>query len=195
MFTRKLVLMFGLALAGTGTVLADAHSITYSRKVAGVGDRITFRGWDYVIVRIPFRLFTGERYYIQLPVLTEGFGPYIDFDTTHDDVFTPNGTIDTLPARIRVRDSRNYQFYGTTGVPDHSFSVRRFVHADLTIKVGTNTLVHVGVAFNRYETDVVVDAPPFNVVPYAEWGKYTDPVQDIAALNDWIDYIRIVAIP
>ena len=44
MFARKLVLILGLAVAGTGTAFAQAHTVTFGAKAAGLGQSITLAG-------------------------------------------------------------------------------------------------------------------------------------------------------
>jgi hypothetical protein len=41
------------------------------------------------------------------------------------------------------------------------------------------------------QTNVDVGAA-YNIVPFAEWGKYRDPLDLVKAMNDVIDYIRII---
>ena len=67
MLARKLVLTLSLFTAGIGTALADAHVISFGAKAAAVGATVTLAGQDFVIVKIPFKTFTGEKYSIQVP--------------------------------------------------------------------------------------------------------------------------------
>ena len=49
---------------------------------------------------------------------------------------------------------------------------------------------------DAFETHADInDGGGVNAVPFAEFAKYTDPVQQVKAVNDYIDYIRIIAIP
>jgi hypothetical protein len=200
MFARKLVLMLGLAVAGTGTALADAHTVTFGAKAAGLGATITLAGQDFVMVRIPFRTFSGEKYYIFAPApVEEIFGGGITIITSHDTkAFSPNININNVPARVSVQDTRSYSLTGDIGT-DAQFTVQAGATISITLKIGS-TLVSLGTTvgkppgFASFETQEEVGAAT-NIVPFAAFATYTDPLQQVKAVNDYIDYIRIVAIP
>ncbi len=67
MFARKFALAVSLSAAGISTAFADAHTVTYGAKAAALGSTITLAGQSFVMVRIPFRTFTGEKYYSFAP--------------------------------------------------------------------------------------------------------------------------------
>jgi hypothetical protein len=200
MFARKLALAVGLSAAGIGTAFADAHTVTFAAKAAGLGATITLAGQNFVMVRVPFRTFTGEKYYIFAPAPVEApFGGALSIITSHDTrAFTPNININNVPARVAVSDTRSYTVSGDIGT-DAQFIVQADASVSITLKLGT-TLVSLGASvgkppgFASFETQADVGAAT-NLVPFAAFATYTDPVQQIKAVNDYIDYIRIVAIP
>ena len=71
----------------------------------------------------------------------------------------------------------------------------------ITIRVGTSTLVIVDFNLPRYdpvsgqfpESSQDVGAA-VNMVPYAQWGRYVDPVNQVKGINTLLDYIRIIAL-
>ena len=126
MLARKLVLALSLFTAGIGTALADAHTVSYGAKAAALGATITLAGQDFVMVRIPFRTFTGEKYYIFAPApLEDPFGGgTISIITSHDTrAFSPNININNVPARVSVQDTRSYSLSGDIGT-DAQFVVQ-----------------------------------------------------------------------
>ncbi len=97
-----------------------------------------------------------------------------------------------------MQDSRSYTVTGDIGT-DAQFIVQADATIAITLKIGT-TLVSLATSvgkppgFTGFETQADVNAAT-NLVPFAAFATYTDPVQQVAAVNDYIDYIRIVAIP
>jgi hypothetical protein len=200
MLVRKLALMLGLALAGTGTALAQAHVPTFGAKAAALGATITLAGQDFVMVRIPFRTFSGDKYYIFAPAPVDDLlGGSISVFTSHDTkAFTPNININNVPARVAVQDTRSYTLSGDIGT-DAQFVVKADATISITLKIGS-TLVSLAASvgkppgFTSFETQEDVGGA-YNIVPFAAFATYTDPLQQVKAVNDYIDYIRIVAIP
>jgi hypothetical protein len=200
MLARKLLLTLGLMVVGTGTALADAHTVSYVKRSGALGDTVTVGGQDYVLVRIPVKTFTGVLYGITIPcpVVGPGFGG-CNVSTVHvgaNDPFTQNITIDGFPANVSVQDFRHYSLDGQIGT-DSTFQVFSGASGSLTIKLGT-TLVLFSEQFirqftpgNIYETDVDVgDAT--NIRPFAQFGNYRDPLPEVSSVNIIIDYIRIL---
>ena len=200
MFARKLALSVSLSAAGIGTAFADAHGVTWAGRVAALGATITLAGQDFVMVRIPFRTFTGENYYIFAPAPVEDpFGGVLGITTIHETKpFSPNITINNVPARVNVQDTRSYTVSGDIGT-DAQFVVQAAASVSVTLKIG-DTLVLLGTSvgkppgFASFETQEDVGNAT-NLVPFAAFATYTDPVQQVKAVNDYIDYIRIVLIP
>ena len=199
MLARKLVLTLSLFTAGIGTALADAHAISYGAKAAALGATVTLAGQEFVMVRIPFRTFTGEKYYIFAPApVEELFGGSISVITSHDTrAFSPNININNVPARVSVSDTRSYSLSGDIGT-DATFLVQAAASVSITLKIG-QTLVSLAASvgkppgFTSFETNEEVGAA-YNIVPFAAFASYTDPLQQVKAVNDYIDYIRIVAL-
>jgi hypothetical protein len=189
MNARKLLLLLGLTIAATGTASAAVHSVSYKKVTAAAGTVVTFGGTDYTIVRIPFATFDQLRYSVFLPVATEGGFAFIQ--TTHTDAaLSTNTTIDGVPARIKVGDSRTYAVQGLPGVSSQ-FNVSSDASVVIDFKIG-NTLVTITLNIDTAETNANAGA----AVDYrskAEWAKYTDLTAKITALNNLIDYIRIIA--
>ncbi len=200
MLARKLVLTLSLFTAGIGTALADAHTISFGAKPAALGATITLAGQPFVMVRIPFRTFAGENYYIFLPApVDELIGGGVTIITSHDTrAFSPNININNVPARVSVQDTRTYSLSGDIGT-EANFIVQAAASVSITLKIG-ETLVSLATSvgkppgFTSFETNAEVGAA-YNIVPFAAFASYTDPVQQVVAVNDYIDYIRIVAIP
>ena len=200
MLARKLVLTVSLFTAGIGTALADAHTVKFVAKAAALGQTITLAGQPFVMVRIPFRTFTGEKYYIFVPAPVDAvLGGAVSIITSHDTrAFTSNITINNIPGRVSVQDTRSYTLAGDIGT-EANFTVQAAASVSLTFKIG-QTLVSLGTSvskppgFTSFETNEPVGAA-YNIVPFAAFATYTDPVQQLQAVNDYIDYIRIVAIP
>jgi len=200
MFAKKLALAVSLSTVGIGTALADAHTVTYGAKAAAVGATITLAEQEFVMVRIPFRTFTGEKFYIFAPAPVEApFGGALSIITSHDTrAFAPNININNVPARVSVQDTRSYTVSGDIGT-DAQFIVQAAASISITLKIG-DTLVSLGTSvgkppgFASFETQADVGAAT-NLVPFASFATYTDPIQQVKAVNDYIDYIRIVAIP
>ena len=200
MLVKKLALMLGLAVAGPGTVFADGHTITYGAKASTFGQTITLAGQDFVIVRIPFSTFTGEKFYIQAPAPVDALlGGSLSVQTTHETkALTPNININNVPARVAVTDSRTYTVSGDIGT-DAQFTTTAGATVAISFKKGS-TLVTLFASvgkppgFTSFETQKDVNAST-NLVPSASFATWTDPLQQVKAINDYIDYIRIVAIP
>jgi len=200
MFARKLALILGLAVAGTGTALADGHVITYVAKASTFGQTITLQGQEFVIVRIPFSTFTGEKFYIQAPAPIDSFiGGSLSVQTFHETkALTTNININNVPARVAVTDSRTYAVTGDIGT-DAQFTTTAGASVTISFKKGS-TLVTLFASVNKppgfgsSETQKDVNAAT-NLVPSASFATWTDPVNQVKAVNDYIDYIRIVAIP
>jgi hypothetical protein len=190
MNARKLLLL-GLTLAATGTASAAPHKIGYAQKTAAAGEVVTLNDTDYTIMRIPFATFdaTPLRYSVFLPVETEGGFAFIQ--TTHSDAaLATNATISGIPARITVGDSRTYTVTGLPGVASQ-FTVSGNASASIDFKIGT-TLVTLIFSLERTDTNAAVGTA-VDLRNKAEWADYKDLTPQIAALNNLIDYIRIIA--
>ena len=164
MLARKLVLTLSLFTAGIGTALADAHTISYGAKAAALGATVTLAGQDFVMVRIPFKTFTGEKYYIFVPAPVDEFlGGAVSIITSHDTrAFSPNININNVPARVSVSDTRTYSLAGDIGTAAN-FIVQAGASVSITLKIG-QTLVSLGASvgkppgFTSFETNVDVGA-------------------------------------
>ena len=187
MNVKKLLLLLGLTIAATGTASAAVHTISYAKNSVAVGTPVTLGGDDYVIVRIPFATFNLAKYSIIMPAPTEGF---VFVTTTHSDAaFTSNITVDGLPARINLGDSRTYGVSGAIGVAS-TFSVAGDATATLDIKIGT-TIVSIFASVGTNETNANAgNAVDFR--SFAQWAKYKDLTAQVQVLNDLIDYVRII---
>jgi hypothetical protein len=200
MFARKFALAVSLSTAGIGTAFADAHTVTFAAKPAALGATITLAGQAFVMIRVPFRTFTGDKYYIFAPAPVEDpFGGALSVSTSHDTkAFSPNININNVPARVSVQDTRTYSVSGDIGT-DAQFVVQAGASIFITFKIG-DTLVSLGTTvgkppgFASFETQADVGSAT-NLVPFAAFATYTDLPQQVKAVNDYIDYIRIVAIP
>ena len=191
MNVRKLLVLFGLTLAATGTASAAVHSVSYSKKTVAVGTVVTFNNTDYTIMRIPFATFDAVplRYSVTLPVQTDAGFAFIQ--TTHtDSALTTNATVDGIPARIKVSDGRTYTVTGSPGVATF-FSVNGGAVVTIDFKIGT-TLVSLTLSIDTDDTNANAGTPT-DLRTKAEWADYKDLTAQISALNSLIDYIRIIA--
>jgi hypothetical protein len=196
MFARRLLLTLSLALVCQSEALAGPtgpHPITYVQRVEPLGTQVTLGAETFDLVRIPVRLFSGKRYALIVPAMRfdPDFG-MVYIEASHStEPFESNITIDTFPAHVRIDEVHNYSVTGDLGT-SASFNVGTYVGLSLTIKLGTTRLSYV-VQFDRdailTEADIGAD---YNVVPYAEWVKYRDPTGLIRAVNDLLDYIRVI---
>ena len=67
----------------------------------------------------------------------------------------------------------------------------------LTLKIQSTLVMiqsYVYKPADGYETLAEVGGA-FNIQPFAQWAVYTDPVQQVQAMNDYVDYIRVIAVP
>jgi autotransporter translocation and assembly factor TamB len=195
MLIRSFLAILGLVFAGHGAALAAVHNLSYAKKAPPLGTELTLAGKTYVLVRIPIELFTGEKYSLIMPFERYRDDPTdgtLNLTTEHSiDAFDANLAVDSYPARVLVDDLRNSTVSGDYGVSS-SFTVSTQVTLTVTIKVGT-TLVSVQYSMDRggYDTDATLGTS-FNAQPSAEWGKYTDPTGIVTAMDDLIDYVRVV---
>ena len=193
MFIRSFLTMLGFLIAGNA--IAAVHNLSYAKKSPALGTEFVLGGQTYVLVRIPIELFSGEKYSIIIPFERDSFDPSdgtVNLTTEHStDAFGADLTIDSYPARLSVDDYRNETVSGDYGVSSR-FTVSLQVNLTITIKVGT-TLVTAQYFMDRggYETNANLGAS-FNAQPYAQWAKYTDPTGIVAAMDELIDYVRVV---
>lgn len=203
MKTRFLVSASLLACCAMGVQAAPPHSITYAKKAEEPGKVLTINGNKFVIVRLPVRAFSGDKYAITFPApLAEGDQfTYAILPTYHGtDGFTQNLTIDGYPAQVEVSDSRVYQLTQDFLEPGTNlFTVSAQATATVTINLG-GTVLLLGESVNtkdpigggELETEVGI-GNSFNAASAAEseWWKYTDPTTQVNTLDYWVDYIRI----
>jgi hypothetical protein len=110
--------------------------------------------------------------------------------TTHTDAsFSSNITIDGLPGRIRILDTRSYAVTGLIGTASQ-FSVQSNATVTLDIKIG-DTLVSLFAQLGDLETNANAGIKT-DYRSFAQWAKYTDLTGEIQALDDLIDRIRII---
>jgi hypothetical protein len=193
MNTWRLLITLAVALAWHTETLAGPHTMTYVERVEPLGTQVTLGGDTFDLVRIPVRLYSGARYAFIVPAIRfdPDFGS-VALEAHHsNEPFTSNITIDSFPARATVEEVVNYTMsgdFGTSGALD----VGTYVGLTVTIKLG-NTLVSYFVPLDRYavQTSTEVGAT-HNFVPYAEWAKYRDPIDLVKALNNLLDYIRVI---
>lgn len=192
----------GLLISG----IADAdppHAITYEKKTANPGTTLNISGSPFTIIRLPIRDFTGNKFIITLPVPSQG--GLVNFANVHTSHSTgpiaANMQIDGYDALVRVSDSRSYFLQSDPLNPGHNtFTVQGLASATVRIQVGT-MVVNLSQFFESSDPltgtppDTVVDiGASYNAVSFAEWWKWTDPVTQVNALDNWIDYIRIFAL-
>ena len=193
MFIRSFVAMLGLVLAGNA--VAAVHDLSYAKKSPSLGTEFVLGGKTYVLVRIPIELFSGEKYSIIIPFERDSFDPSdgtVNLTTEHStEAFDADLTIDSYPAQLSVDDYRNQTVSGDYGVSS-SFTVSLQVVLTITIKVGT-TLVTAQYLMDRGGLDTNANlGTSFNAQPYAQWAKYTDPTGIVGAMDELIDYVRVV---
>src|SRR5262245_59172098 len=188
---RRLLIMLAVALAWHSETFAGPHTMTYVELVKPLGTQVTLGGTTFDLIRIPVRLYSGERYALIVPATRydPDFG-IVGLNAYHsDEPFTSNITIDSFPARADVQELVHYIASGDFGT-SATLEVATFVDLTLTIKLGT-TLVRYEAVLDRYQTNRPVGAT-YNFVPRAEWAKYQDPLDLLKALNDLLDYIRVI---
>jgi hypothetical protein len=212
MGARKFLLTLSLVLLCQTDAFAGAHTVTYVRRTQPLGTQVTLGGTTFDLIRVPVRLLSGEQYSLIVPAarFDPDFGS-VNIQALHaTGSFVANATVDTYPAHVAVTDRRYYTLTGNVGgagvartadsaagaeaiiIGGTTFNVGTGVAMTVTIKIGT-TLVRYAVELNRDLLQTNVDVgPAYNIVPYAEWGKYRDPLDLVKALNDLLDYIRVI---
>ena len=209
---RKLLLTMSLVLICQTDAFGGAHKISYVQNVQPLGTQITLGGTTFDLIRVPVRLLSGEQYSLVVPAAR--FDPdygSVNIQAMHaKGTFVSNATIDTYPAHVALTDQRYYTLTGNVGgdavaraanpaagseaiiIGGTTFNVGTGVGMTVTIKIGT-TLVKYEVELNRDYLQTNVDVgDAYNIVPFAEWGKYRDPLDLVKALNDLLDYIRVI---
>jgi hypothetical protein len=193
MNARRLLIVLAIAVGWHTQTLAGPHTMTYVEQVAPLGTELTFGGETFDLVRIPVRLYTGERYALIVPAqrFDPDFGS-VALDAHHSsEPFVANITIDSFPARADVQEVVHYTMNGDFGT-SAALEVGTNVGLTITIKLGT-TLVSYFVPLGRYAVQTSTEVgTTYNFVPYAEWAKYRDPVDLVKAVNNLLDYIRVI---
>jgi hypothetical protein len=196
MLAGRLLLTLSLALAYQSEAPAGPtgpHSITYAKRVEPLGTQVTLGGATFDLVRIPVGLFSGKRYALIVPAtrFDPDFGLVYIGASHSTEPFESNITIDTFPAHVRVDEVQSYSLAGDLGT-SATFNVGTYIGLSVTIKLGTTRLSYV-VQLDRdailTEADIGAD---YNAVPYAEWAKYRHPSDLVKAVNDLLDYIRVI---
>jgi hypothetical protein len=193
MFIRSFLAILGLVCAVDAA--AAVHNLSYVKKAPALGTEFTLGGRTYVLVRIPVELFSGEQYSLIVPFERYTDDPtdgIVNLTTEHStDAFDANVTIDSRPARVFVTEVRNSSVSGDYGVSS-TFTVSTTVVLNVTIKVGT-TLVTLQYLMDKggYETEADLGTS-FNAQPYAQFAKYRDPTGIVTAMDELIDYVRII---
>lgn len=213
MSAKGLLLTLGLALVWQSEAMAGAHNVAYSQKSALPGTQFTLGGTTFDIVRVPIRLFSGESYALIVPASrSDPEFSHLNLQVQHSsDPFVSNVTISSFPAHVAVTDGRFYSLTGNVGgtaaasavdssggvqadlvIGGTTFNVGTYVSMTVTIKLGS-TRVRYSIQLDRdlLQTNVGVGSA-YNIVPFAEWAKYKDPTDLVKALNDLVDYIRVI---
>jgi hypothetical protein len=179
--------------------LADAHTLTYNKKIRPVNSTVKFGGKEHTMVRLPVTdLVSGDMFTVTFPAPTDlGLFTTGLVTTSHNaDAFVSNMTIDSYPAQVQVTDGLNYLIQ-SDGLGGYIFTVTGTVGVSVSIDLGSTimTIYHSLDATNKntglpYLTNVNT-GPSANAVPYAKWAKYTDQLDLVDALNKWLNSIVI----
>jgi hypothetical protein len=201
---RHAILTLGGLLASGVVAAAPPHTITYTKKSAAPGDTIIVSGVEYTIVRLPLEDFNGTKYAITFPAESDGGVIFIEsVSTTHStDPFGANTLVDGFPALITVSDGRSYSISSDFVSGNNIFEAQGFAIGVARIQVGS-MVIDLSAAFftpdplssplSPPETQVDIGTS-YNAVSAAEWWKWTDPVTQVNALDNLIDFVRIVAL-
>ena len=195
----KLILTFSSFLC-CGTLFAQDHNLVYQAQTRAVDAPLVIGSETYTMARIPVvDLGTGNRYSVIFPAADGGgFFTSSNIVASHKpNNFVSNFTVDGFPAQIQVIDAVNYQITTNFISGGNDFIVTNSATVFLTIDLGetvitlTNSNVGTDPSGDPFLTNVNI-GNTFNAVPAAEWTKYGDPTALLAALDKWIDYIRVI---
>jgi hypothetical protein len=201
---RHAILTFGGLLVSGVVAAAPPHTITYTKKSAAPGTTIVVSGVEYTIVRLPLEDFNGTKYAITFPAESDS-GVILgeNVTTTHNtDPIGANTLVDGFPALVTVSDSRSYSLATDFFSGNNTFEAQGMAIGIARIQVGS-MVIDLSAAFFTPDPLSNPLAPPetqvdigtsYNAVSAAEWWKWTDPVTQVNALDNLIDFVRIVAL-
>lgn len=184
----------------SGTIFAQAHTLTYQKKSRPVDSIVNFAGEAHTIVRLPVRDFvSGDKYAVIFPA--PAFGGIFTagvIGTGHNtEPFVPNMQIDSFPAQVYVSDGLTYSITAD-GLGGYDFVVTGSVTVVVTIDLG-NTLMTITNSLSAKNKGTgspaltnVNTGSTANAVPFANWGRYVDQVALVDALDRWLDFIRVI---
>jgi hypothetical protein len=199
---KFLAIGFVAMLLGATTANAQSvHSISYSAKRVSPGTIVSLGGRDFVLVRLPMADFgSTDRYIVEFlaDVVTPGAPPtfFANLQTEHSNETLLNPIlIDGFPANVQVGDSREYQFGTSFTLPGTSLTVDALVIGIARVKVGGTMITFFGsfATEQQAETAALPNAQ-YSGSPVAAWNNYVDPISQVATLDNWVDYIRILKI-
>lgn len=202
----KTVISSGLAmlLLAAGTAHAQAiHTVSFVHKAVDPGTVRTIGGKDFVLVRLPMADFgSADRYIVEFMAEIYDPGPPPSFlanlETEHsNETLVDPVLIDGFPANIRVSDSREYRFGTSFNFPGNSLTVNALVFGIVRVKVGGTMITFQQPFFVEQQAETAAaPSAPYSGSPsgIAKWSSYVDPTAQVTALDDWIDYIRILKV-
>jgi hypothetical protein len=103
--------------------------------------------------------------------------------------------ISGFPAQVEVIDSRSYRLGSNLVSGNNELTVDGSAALVLQVKVGDALLSFFeGFTAPQQNATVTAQVSPFSGSNIALWANYVDPITQVTALDDWIDYIRILKI-
>lgn len=196
----KKLLSIGVAtwLLAAGVANAQSvHSVSYSARTAALGTAVNLGGRDYVLVRLPLKDFgSTDRYIVEF--LAGAFPPSANLvgvlTTEHsNETLTNTISISGFPASVQVGDGRFHSILGDSG--DNSASALAAAFGSVRIKVGATLITFApGSSVVQQAPTATLPTAPYSGSANAPWGNYVDPLAQVTAIDNWIDYIRIVRV-
>jgi len=190
-----LIFLLSMTVANAQSV----HAVTFLQKNLSAGAKITLGGQKYAMVFVPVADFgSSNRYAVGFLTPEEGdpsaIFAYLETEHTNETLSNPV-TISGFPGVIQVFDHRTYSITTNFLTTKNELDVVAGATSLVRVKIGATMLnFFVSIPTEQQTATPLADANQYSAVGKADWSKYIDPLTQITAVDNYIDYIRIIKI-
>jgi len=188
-----------LFLSATAANAQSVHAVTFQQKILSAGAQILLDGQKYAMVFVPVADFgSANRYVVGFLTPVEGdpgaIFAYLNTDHSNETIANPV-TISGFPGQISVADGRTYSVSQSFITQKNELEVTADASAFVRVKVGA-TMLNFFVNFPKLQQAAtpLADSNQYSALGQAQWGKYIDPIAQVTAVDNYIDYIRIIKV-
>ncbi len=176
---------------------------TYQYTPSQIGDTITVRGVEYIIVALPFiEHGTGEHFYIKKPVIKTYSSNNIDLRIYLDTEFVNKGTscypssFSGYPAQYSegIRYGHNYQASIADPANNGSkFTINKSAYNSVRVKINQTTFgIYVGLNQTVQDTSMTSgDVDLRDNINWSSLGVDTSLVNDLKTLFNYVEIVKI----